>query len=105
MANPNISKIIGVKVAVGQAGDTVKVRNLTRGGKLSGVLNSAKEVILNSAPGSAWQQGDDIIIEMSGRVAGASKQKLNFAGGGQNVNLVVAADTSTSGVSLWKNHS
>lgn len=98
MADPKVPKVIGIKAPSGSEGEYVIVRNLSRGGKLKGQLNSKKETILNPAPSSQWQSNDDIQVEMRGRVTGVKKTTLK--GGTNSITLSVSTDTSTPGVSL-----
>ena len=98
MAAPKLSKTIGVKVVNGRVGETITLRNFTSGKKLTLELNANSQVVFNAAPASQWENGDDIQVEMSGRVVGANKTKISA--GGKVINLVVSVDTTTPGVSL-----
>ena len=100
MAAPTMPGSIGIKVAGANAGEYVVVRNNTRGGQLTGKINSAKEVILNPASSDLdWRDGDDLVIEMSGANKGSTTAKLNGTKG-VSVQLAVSADTTTPGVTL-----
>ncbi len=102
MAAPILSKAIGVKVSIANIGEYVIVRNLTRGGQLTGkVEGTDRSIIFNPAPALAWQDGDKIQAEIRGRLQGVAQQiiksgKADFT----SKELGAAADTTTPGVSL-----
>lgn len=103
MAAPVLAKTIGVKLGTtANEGEYVTVRNLTRGGKLTGAIKGDdRSIVFNPAPSLAWQDGDLIQAEASGRLVGV-KQKTIQSGGinfsTQDMN--VSANTDTPGVSL-----
>ena len=99
MADPKLVKLIGVKAASGNAGETVILRNLTRGGKLTGLLSSNKDIVFNAAPSAQWQTDDVVQAEMRGRVGGAARAVLS-KDAQINITLSVTADTTTPGVTL-----
>ncbi|KKK88072.1 hypothetical protein LCGC14_2746840 [marine sediment metagenome] len=102
MANPVLAKVIGVKVSAANVGEYVIVRNLTRGGKLTGPLaGTDRNTVLNPAPDSEWQNGDLIQAEIRGRLQGVAQRKI-VSGGVQFSagDLGAAADTTTPGVTL-----
>ena len=98
MANPTLAKIIAIKVSAATAGETVLVRNNTRGGILTAKLNSNKEAVINPAPTLAWQDGDELIGEIRGSVTGLKSEKIQS--GGAQIIITATADSSTAGVSL-----
>ena len=99
MADPVISKVIGVKVGAANIGETVIVRNLSRGGKLTGaVAGTDRSINLNAAPATAWQEGDLIQGEIRGRVAGAKQETIKK--GGATIRISATADTSSPSVNL-----
>lgn len=98
MATQNLAKVIGVRVSSGTAGEYVRFRNNTRGGVITGRLNSNKEVVVNPASSLNWQNDDEIQIEMTGRAKGVKVGTIKS--GTLNTTLSVSADTSSPGVSL-----
>ena len=102
MASPTLAKLIGVKVPNANIGEYVIVRNLTRGGKLTGPLaGTDRNTVLNPAPDSEWQNGDLIQAEIRGRLQGVKQRKIRsgvvqFEG----TDLGAAADTTTPEVLL-----
>ena len=103
MAAPTLAKIIGVKVPNANMGEYVIVRNLTRGGKLTGPLaGTDRSIVFNPAPALQWQDGDRIQAEIRGRLQGISAIKKIVSGGVQftGTSLGAAADTTTPEVSL-----
>ncbi len=102
MADPILAKVIGVKVASANIGEYVIIRNITRGGKLTGALKGKdKSIAFNPAPDLQWQDGDTIQAEIRGRLQGV-KQKVIRSGGVQftGSDLVGTADTTTPEVLL-----
>ncbi len=99
MADPNLVKTIGVKVASANIGEYVIVRNLTRGGQLTQKLaGSDRGTVFNPAPELEWQNGDDVQAEIRGRLAGV--QKKTIQSGGVKFIIAAASDSSTPEVSL-----
>ncbi len=102
MAAPILSKAIGVKVSLANIGEYVIVRNLTRGGQLTGkVEGTDRSIIFNPAPSLAWQDKDLIQSEIRGRLQGVAQKRIEsgtvqFA----SKDLGAVADTTTPGVSL-----
>lgn len=100
MADPIIPKIIGVKCADASIGEYVIVRNLTRGGKLTGKITGTDRNI-NFNPQKeelTWLDEDLIQAEIRGRLQGVKQEKIRQ--GGAKILLVGAADTTTPGVEL-----
>lgn len=99
MADPNLPKGIGVKCPEANIGEYVIVRNLTRGGQLTGkVTKSDGGVTFNPAPDLQWQNKDLIQAEIRGRLQGVKQGTI--AAGGVVIRLIGTADTTTPGVSL-----
>ncbi len=99
MPAQNLAKTIGVKVVAATEGEYVRVRNLTRGGTLTGALQgSDKSIVFNPAPTLQWQDGDLIQAEIEGSVAGVKQEKIEK--GGAIIKISAAADTSLPEVSL-----
>lgn len=99
MANPKKAVVIGVKVASGTAGEYVRVSNLSTGKIFHVKLSSGKEAVLNPGPDFEWSDGDEIVVDMMGRVKGTSG-KRSIKSGGDQIVLSVSADSTTPGVSL-----
>ncbi len=99
MAAPKLAKVIGVKVPAANIGEFVIIRNLTRGGKLTGAVKGTdRSINFNAAPVTEWEAGDVIQGEIRGRIAGV-KQETISAGGAQ-IRISAAADTSSPSVNL-----
>lgn len=102
MADPVIPVAVGAKVTDANVGEFVIFRNLTRGGKLTGAVTGAtRNVVLNPAPSTQWQNGDLIQLEIRGRLQGVAQSniannKVQFG----NTDIGAVADTTTPGVSL-----
>ena len=100
MAAPVLAKLVGVKVDNANVGEYVIVRNLTRGGQLTGQLKGTdRSIIFNPAPNLAWQNGDEVQGEIRGRLAGSKKETIQS--GRATIKITNAAgDSGTPGVSL-----
>ncbi len=99
MANPVLAKIIGVKVGAANIGEYVIVRNLKRGGQLTGaVAGTDRGIVFNPAPSLAWQDGDDVQAEIRGRLQGYKRTTIQ--NGGVDIRITAVVDTTTPGVSL-----
>ena len=99
MAAPVLARTIGVKCVDANIGEFVIVRNLTRGGQITGALKGeTKNVVLNPATSLQWQEGDNLQAEIRGRLSGVKQKKIS--GGGVQMTIVGTVDTSTPGVSL-----
>ena len=96
MAAPVRPVVIGATVNNSNDGEFVIVRNLTRGGQITGPLKSGK-VALTPAPSLQWENGDQVQGEIRGRLKGVRQSKI--AAGGATLGIPSAADTSP-GVSL-----
>ncbi len=102
MADPVRPVTIGVKVSAANIGEFVIIRNLTKGGKLTGKLvGTDRGIVFNPAPSTQWENKDLIQAEIRGRLAGAAQKTIQ----GEGVvftskDLGAAADTSSPGVSL-----
>ena len=100
MAAPKLVAVIGVRVAAANTGEFVLIRNLTRGGKLTGAVEGVqKSIVFNKAPAIEWQDGDLIQGEIRGRLKGV-KQETIKSGGIRQIVIVGTADTATAGVAL-----
>ena len=102
MPAPTLAKVIGVKVSIANVGEYVIVRNLTRGGKLTGKLQGTdRGIVFNPAPDLVWQDKDLIQAEIRGRLQGVAQKRIE-SGVVQfkSSDLSAAADTTTPGVSL-----
>lgn len=95
MANPTLKKVIGVKIAAANAGETVILQNETNGKQETAVLNAKLEAIFNVS----WSEGDKIIAVIRGSVTGLKIGTIS-SGGIQQLILAGTADTSSPGVSL-----
>lgn len=103
MANPVLVKTIGVKLgSTANEGEFVTVRNLTRGGKLTGAVKGTdRSIVFNPASSLTWRDGDVIQAEASGRLAGVKQKTIQSGGVGFSIqDMGVVADTGTPGVSL-----
>ena len=99
MAAPNLATAIGIKAGAANIGEYVIIRNLTRGGKLTGALKGTdRSIVFNPAPSARWQEKDVIQAEIRGRLQAV--KKVTIQGGSANIKLVGVADTTTPGVSL-----
>jgi len=99
MAEPIISKTIGVKVATANVGEFVIVRNLTRGRQLTGALKGTdRGAVFNVAKEFSWKEGDLIQASISGSVSGFTQATIDK--GGVQLKIIATADTTTPGVSL-----
>ena len=99
VANPNLPRGIGVKVAAANAGEYVIVRNLTKGGQLTQPLKGTdKGTVFNPAPELEWEDGDVIQAEIRGRIAGAQQKTIQKGTVIFTINPVT--DTTTPGVNL-----
>ncbi|MAF50792.1 MAG: hypothetical protein CMH64_01745 [Nanoarchaeota archaeon] len=97
MAAPVLAKIIAIKVAA-TTGETVLVRNNTRGGILTALVNSSGEAVINPATSLKWQDGDALFAEIRGSVTGFKAGTIQS--GGAKLIISASADTSSPGVSL-----
>ena len=99
MADPILSKTIGVKVSAASAGDYVIVRNITRGGQMTGKVNATdKGIVFNRAITAQWENKDVVQGEITGSVSGVGQATIR--GGGAVIKITASADTSTPGVLL-----
>ena len=102
MADPKLSKMLGVKVAAANIGEFVIVRNLDRGGQLTGAVKGTdRSVVFNPAktiPNLQWQEQDLIQAEIRGRLQGVKQERIRK--GGIDIQIDASTDTSTPGVSL-----
>ncbi len=99
MANPNLVKIIGVKVPDANIGEYVIIRNLTRGGQFTGALRgSDRSIVFNPAPDLEWQNKDLIQAEIMGRIKAVEQKTIQK--GGVQFTLAATADTTTPGILL-----
>ena len=100
MPAPNIPANIGVKVPNANEGEFVIVRNLTRGGQLTGALSGTdKNIVFNKAPAGEWQDKDLIQAEIDGSVTGMKQGTIAT----RKVDVSIkdaSADTSTPGVDI-----
>ena len=100
MAAPKLPVTIGLKVPIANVGEFVIIRNLTRGGQLTGqVRGTDRSAVFNPAPTTQWENGDLIQAEVRGRIAVAKQEtvrvrKVDF----DKLNAV--ADTTTPGINL-----
>ena len=99
IAAPKLPVVIGVKVGTANIGEYAIVRNLTRGGQLTGRLQGTdRSVNLNPAPGTQWENGDLLQAEVRGRIVGVQQQTINKRRA--VFNITAATDTATDGVTL-----
>ena len=96
---PNLPVVIGFKVTGANVGEYVIVRNLTRGGQLTGRLaGTDRSVNLNPAPALQWENGDLLQGEVRGRITGVQQQKIDRRRA--VFKITAATDTATDGVTL-----
>ena len=99
MADPNLARAIVVKCSNANIGEYVIVRNLTRGGRLTGALaGTDRSIVLNPAPSLEWQNGDIVQGEIRGRLQGVKQETIRV--GGAKIQITGVADTTTPGVDL-----
>ncbi len=100
MADPKLVSTVGVKAPLVNIGEFVILRNLTRGGKLTGaVKGEGRGIVFNPAPSTQWEVGDQLQAEARGRVAGVKQEVISKARGAI-LTISGSVDTSTPGVSL-----
>lgn len=82
------------------AGEYVKVTNLTSGGTLRGSADDTGEVVLSPPPDFAytWKNGDICSIQIGGRML--ISQNETISKGGIHIKLNAAADTASPAVDL-----
>jgi len=103
MPTPVSPVLITIKVTNGNAGEYVKVTNLTSGNTMRGILNSSGEAILNTADkkyGYTWNNGDAIQVEIHGRINQVVNQTLSSVTTTRKFTLSNSADTATVGVNM-----
>lgn len=99
MANPNLAKVIGVKVSAANIGEYVIVRNLTKGGQLTGKLEkSDRGHVFHPTASLGWVDGDVIQGEIRGRIQGVKQETIQS--GSAIIKITGTADTTTPGVNL-----
>lgn len=99
MADPNLAKLIGVKVGAANIGEYVIVRNLTRGGQLTGKLEkSDRGHVFHPTASLGWVDGDVIQGEIRGRLQGVKQETIQS--GSATIKIDGVADTTTPGVNL-----
>ena len=101
MADPKLVATIGVKVGTtANVGEFVILRNLTRGGKLTGAVKGTdRSIVFNPAPSTQWEVGDQLQAEIRGRIAGV-KQEIISKARGAIITISASTDTNKPGVSL-----
>lgn len=99
MASPNLAKLIGVKVSAANIGEYVIIRNLTRGGQLTGKLEkSDRSHVFHPTASLGWVDRDVIQGEIRGRLQGVKQETIQS--GSATISIIGVADTTTPGVSL-----
>ena len=94
-----VLSIVIKTTSAANAGEKIKVVNLTNGGTIYGELNAKGEFEANALDSfSNWTKGDTIVAEIHGRLQGYATDIM----GAKGIKLTMndAADTSSQGVDL-----
>jgi hypothetical protein len=103
MPTPTTPLNISVKSSTSATdGEKCKITNLTKGGNLTGTLESSECVfnLANTAYDGVWEAGDTILAEISGRLQGVNSGTLASKGLSLSITTSAIAESATVSLSV-----